>query len=148
MHNLPFPIIRAAERRSNTGWILCAAGGMSIFGLVLLWIVLVVLIAEVNAFLEFVLGLGIFAPFYVAALPRLENFILRGRKMRAPCALDILSKGNRAPVVLLWSFDDHDLIDPSFQATYQIAPGRYEDRLVKALRPIGPAVALGRQDCT
>jgi hypothetical protein len=46
--------------------------------------------------------------------------------------------------VLLRSFDDDDLIDPSFPATYQIAPGRYENRLIKALSAIGPAVALGR----
>lgn len=76
--------------------------------------------------------------------PYLEILILRGRKTRAPRALEILSSDDQALVVLLRSFDDDDLIDPSFHATTQIVPGRYEERLIKALHPIGPTVALGR----
>jgi len=145
MHNLSFPIIRPDERRSVAGWMLSAAGWFSIIGFVLLWTFMMGLIMDANAFVVYIVGLGmIFALFYVAAFPRLVNLILRGRKMRAPRALDILSSGDQTPVVLLRSFDDDDLIDPSFSATTQIAPGRYEERLVKALRFIGPAVALGR----
>lgn len=139
MHNLPFPIVRVDERRPAAGWV-------SIFGFVLLWIALIVRTTDVYVVVGIVLGLGILAVFYVAAFPRLANLILRGRKLRAPRALDILSSGDRPPVVLLRSFDDDDLIDPTFPATYHIAPGRYEERLVKALRPIGLTVALGRPE--
>jgi hypothetical protein len=126
---------------------LSAAGWFSILGFSVLCIAALGLIEDLNAFQGFLLGLGIvavFAAFYTIAFPRLANLILRGRRMRAPRALDVLSRGDRAPVVLLRCFDDDDLIDPSFPGTYSIAPGRYEDRLVKALRRIGPAVALGR----
>src|SRR5712692_5475941 len=98
MHNLSFPIIRPDERRSVAGWMLSAAGWFSIIGFVLLW----TLIMDANAFVVYIVGLGmIFALFYVAAFPRLVNLILRGRKMRAPRALDILSSGDQTPVVLL-----------------------------------------------
>src|SRR6266481_2970767 len=113
MHNLPFPIIRPDERRSVAGWMLSAAGWFSIIGFGLLWTFMLGLITDENAFVVYILGLGmIFALFYVAAFPRLVNLILRGRKMRAPRALDILSSGDQTPVVLLRSFDDDDLIDP------------------------------------
>ncbi len=146
MHNLPFPVVRVDERRIAVGWVLSAAGWVSILGFVPLSIGLILPIMDVHPFPGFILGLGIFALFYVAAFPRVVNLVLRGRKMRARRALDILSSGDRPAVVLLRSFNDDDLIDPTFPATYQIAPGRYEERLVKALRPIGPAVALGRPE--
>ncbi|HMD87288.1 MAG TPA: hypothetical protein VKO18_21580 [Terriglobia bacterium] len=145
MPDLPFPIIRTDERRSALGWMLSVAGWFSIFGgfFMAFWLA-VRLIEDANPFVGFILGLGLLAAFYVLAFPRLVKLTIRGRKMRAPRALDILSSGDRALVVLLRSFDDDDLIDPSFPATYHLAPGRYEERLVKALRLVGPAVALGR----
>jgi hypothetical protein len=51
-------------------------------------------------------------------------------------------RGDRPAVALLRSFYD----DPMFPATSHIAPGRYEELLVNALRSIGPAVALGQRE--
>jgi len=84
----------------------------------------------------------------LAAISRLMIVILRGQKLRAPRALEVLASDERAPVVLLRSFDDDDLIDPSpsynVWFAYHVAR-RYEDHLVKALRPIGPARRLVEQ---
>jgi hypothetical protein len=140
---LPFPTIRVAERRVTAGWLVSAAGWMSIYGCVLAIVVLMGLMINADGVGGAVPGFGIFAAFYIFAFPRLVKLIVRGRRMRAPRALDILSRADQPYVVLLRSFDDDDLIDPSFPATAHIAPGRYEERLVNALRPIGPTVALG-----
>lgn len=147
MYNLPFPVIRSDERRFALGWTLSAIGWFSIFSgfSVCFWLA-IRFTTDLNLFLGFILAIGILASFYTVAFPRLVTLILRGRKMRAPRALDIVSSGGHAFVVLLRSFEDDDLIDPLLPATYQIAPGRYEERLVKALRLIGPAVALGRPE--
>jgi len=88
----------------------------------------------------FVLSMALFFPI----LPALVGLIASGRRMRALPADELLRNEKRAPIVLLRSFTDDDLIDPTFTATYKVVPGRYEERLVKALAPLGPVVALGR----
>jgi hypothetical protein len=141
---LPFPIIRAEERRPVAGWLLSSAAWVGLYGSAALWLAVTALIIETKGFIGFVFALGMFGLFYVTVFPRMVRLILRGRKMRSPRANDILSGQSRAPVVLLRSFEDDDLIDPSFPTTSQIAPGRYEERLAKALSAVGPSVALGR----
>lgn len=141
---LPFPIIRAEERRPVAGWFLSSAAWVALYGFVILLLAISALIIDANGFLGFVVGLGILGFFYVTLFPHVVRLILRGRKMRAPRADDILSKRGGPPVVLLRSFEDDDLIDPSFPTISQIAPSRYEEHLTKALRAVGPAVALGR----
>lgn len=144
MPKLPFPVVRVDERRAAAGWFLSAAVWVGLYCFFPLYFVLAARITDEHGFAGFILSLGIFAVF-VAAFPRLLKLIVLGRKMRAPRALDILSSGNQPPVVLLRCFDDDDLMDPTFPAsTFDITPGRYEEHLVKALRPIGLAVALGR----
>ncbi len=143
---LPFPIIRSDERSPAVGWLLSSAAWLGIVGFMLLWFAMMAIIPgeTESPFLVLIGVFGIFFAFYFTAFPWFVNLAYRGRRMRAPSAVDILSSGEQAPVVLLRSFDDDDLIDPSFSATTQIFPGRYEERLVEGLRRIGPVLALGR----
>jgi hypothetical protein len=83
-------------------------------------------------------------PLVFLAFPGLIGLVARGRRMRALPADELLRREGRAPVVLLRSFGDDDLIDPTFTATYEVVPGRYEERLVKALAALGPPIAIGR----
>ena len=125
------------------GWLLSSAAWVGLYGSAALWLAVTALIIEAKGFIGFVFALGMFGLFYVTVFPTMVRLILRGRKMRSPRANDILSGQSRPPVVLLRSFEDDDLIDPSFPTTSQIAPGRYEERLAKALSAVGPSVALG-----
>jgi len=141
---LPFAVIRADERRPVAGWMMSGAAWLGIAGAVVVWFAALLLSPTENGSpLLAIVVIAIPLVFYFTAFPWFVNLARRGRRMRAPSALEVLS-GERAPVVLLRSFDDDDLIDPSFSATTQIFPGRYEERLVRALRRIGPVVALGR----
>lgn len=94
-------------------------------------------------------GIGIFGCGSLvlgALMPSMVSLIDRGRRMRSLPA-DQLLRRRGAPVLLLLllrSFNDDDLVDPTFLPTYHVIPGRYENRFVKALAPLGPAVALGR----
>lgn len=83
-------------------------------------------------------------PVLFLSMPVFIRLISRGRSMRAMTAMDLLRHDRRPPVVFLRSFDDDDLIDPSFTATNQLVPGRYENKLARVLDSIGPVVALGR----
>lgn len=78
-----------------------------------------------------------------ALIPSMASLIDRGRRMRSLPANELLRRGG-APVLLLRSFNDDDLIDPTFLPTYHVTHGRYENKFVKALVRLGPAVALGR----
>jgi len=92
-------------------------------------------------------GMGVFAVgilFVGALMPSMVGLIDRGRRMRALPAEQMLRRVGAPVVLLLRSFDDDDLVDLTFTTTYQVVPGRYEARLLKALAPLGPAVALGR----
>jgi hypothetical protein len=160
----PFPILQVGKRRPLAGWLLLCIGWVCIFGWCLILFAILSLEMQFISFREVIfLGyrypnepysfLSIFIFFGLAAFCVISFFlvcsraaprlIIRGRRMRAPRATDILSHYSRLPVVLLRSFDDDDLIDPSL-TTPEIAPGRYENRIIKALSAVGPAVALGR----
>jgi hypothetical protein len=145
-NTLPFPTIRCDERRPVAGWFLSSAAWFGLYCFVILVLISIGLLinANANGLLVILLSLALFGVFYVTVFPRVARLIIRGRKMRAPRAVDILSEGRLPLVVLLRSFEDDDLIDPSMAATNQIAPGRYEERIVKALSAVGHAVALGR----
>lgn len=86
--------------------------------------------------------------FLVISLLALSPWSIRrialGRRMRAPRAFDLLQRQSGLPVLLLRSFDDDDLIDASYSATNQTVPARTEERLVAALKGLGPTIALGR----
>ena len=140
---LPFPIEPGHARRLVAGWLMSAAGygalsfciGVFVFGFATSsnrWGVP----AGVGVF---VLGVLLLA----ALMPSLVGLVDRGRRMRAFPA-DELLRGASAPVLLLRSFNDDDLVDLTFTATYRIVPGRYEASLLKTLAALGPAVALGR----
>ncbi len=140
---LPFPVEPGHARRPVAGWLLSAAGHAAMYFAV--GILVIGFAASIQQWGELV-GIGVFGVGILvvgALMPSMVGLIDRGRRMRAlPAEQLLLHVG--APVLLLRSFNDDDLVDPTFTATYQIVPGRYEARLLKALAPLGPAVALGR----
>lgn len=71
------------------------------------------------------------------------SMVRRGRRLRAPDALNKLRKDKRRPALYLRSFGDDQLSDPSARP-YQLSIDSYEDRVVRALNRIGPAIAIGR----
>lgn len=142
--NLPFPIEPGHDRRPLAGWLLSVAGHAGMYVLVGSWIVGFGVTMEFLGELVGLLLLVITMPLPVLILPVFIGLVARGRQMRALPAHELLLREGRAPVVLLRSFSDDDLIDSIFTATYRVVPGRYEDRLIKALAPLGSAVALGK----
>lgn len=143
---LPFPVEPGHDRRPVAGWLLSAAGHAVMYVIVISWIVIYGVAGE---FLGESMGLLLFVitmAIILLILPTMIGLIARGRRMRALPADELLRREERAPVVLLRSFSDDDLIDPTYTATYKFVPGRYEDRLIEALSPLGPAIALGRPE--
>jgi hypothetical protein len=55
-----------------------------------------------------------------------------------------LGNRKRSPVLFIRSFAGDDMLDLSFPVRYRSQLVRYEERLVRALAPIVPAVAVGR----
>jgi len=143
---LPFPVEPGHDRHPVAGWLMSAAGhsGMYVigFGSIVVFGVAGELWGEIVGLLFFVIAIAILS----FLLPTMIGLIARGRRLRALPADELLRREERAPVVLLRSFNDDDLIDPTFTTTYKVVPGRYEDRLVEALAPLGPAIALGRPE--
>jgi len=62
-----------------------------------------------------------------------------GRKKKARLAEDVLSQDGRPPIIYLRSFETDGIQDRGFYASRT-----YEEQLAKALRPMGPFVAIGR----
>jgi hypothetical protein len=71
------------------------------------------------------------------------SMVRRGRRLRAPDALNKLRKDKRPPALYLRSFGDDQLSDPSARP-YQLAIDSYEDRATRALNRIGPPIAIGK----
>jgi hypothetical protein len=69
--------------------------------------------------------------------------VRRGRRLRAPDALNKLRKDKRPPALYLRSFGDDQLPDPSARP-YQLSIASYEDRVTQALNRIGPPIAIGK----
>jgi hypothetical protein len=69
-----------------------------------------------------------------------------GRRMRAVPADRILRDRSTLPVLFLRSFGDDDLVDPTPRMIPMgdFFPRRYEESFERALRPVGPLVAIGR----
>lgn len=67
------------------------------------------------------------------------RIITMGRQLRQEDALVALTRDKRAPILLLRSFLDDTLFDPSVQSGEFIRT-RYEDRLGAALRGLGPVI--------
>ena len=141
---LPFEVAPVRARRPVAGWLTSAAGWSAVFGMTSLWFVLFGAAMESYSELIGVLVFVALAPAVLGAFPWCIRLIARGRRMRARRALELLLRDPRPPVFLLRSFQDDDLIDPSFPATSQTVPVRYESRLAAALHRLGPVIALGR----
>ena len=142
--NLPFPVEPGHRRRPVAGWLLSAVGHIAMYILVGGWFLGWGIALEHWGNLP---GLALFvatAPLIFITFPSMAALVARGRRMRALPALELLQHERQAPVVLLRSVNDDDLIDPSYPATNRVVPDRYENRLIEALVPLGPAVALGR----
>lgn len=143
--NLPFPVLPGHVRRPLAGWILPATANAGMVILILGWLAGIEIVEESWGESASVLWAIILFPLLFLIMPTYVKLIARGRKMRAIPAELVLQR-NQAPVVLLRSFNDDDMIDPSYPITNEVVPGRYEDRLIKALAPLGPAIALGRPE--
>jgi hypothetical protein len=115
-----------------------------LIGFTILCVVALIYCAEGGELVAAAVLLGTFVFFYVVILPRIVKTILRGRQMRARRAIEALRDSKKSPVLLIRSFADDDLIDPAIPTTSRVTPGRYEESLVRALAPIGPAISLGR----
>ncbi len=138
------PVEPVHKRRPLAGWWLSFSGYIGIFAITMIWLASGALAMEgLGEFVGFMWYL-LTIPVLLLAMPVVVRLIARGRSMRAMTAQELLEHDQRSPVVFLRSFDDDDLIDPSFTATYQLVPGRYESMLTKVLASIGPVVALGR----
>lgn len=141
---LPFPVEPGHRCRPVAGWLLSAAGHTAMYVLVGGWFLGWGIALELWGNLP---GLALFVitvPLIFLVFPSMAALVARGRRMRALPAFELLQRERQAPVVLLRSFNDDDLIDPSYPATNRVVPDRYENRLIEALAPLGPAVALGR----
>jgi hypothetical protein len=81
----------------------------------------------------------------LAALPFGAQVVIYGRRMRAMDAVTLLSRDHRAPVLVLRSFDDEDLPDPTFRGGKRnpFIPQRYEEQIVSVLGRIGPVISIG-----
>lgn len=141
---LPFSVVPPPARQPVAGWFTSAAGWSIALGTVSVWLILCGVAMEFFGEITGFVLLVALSPAVVAIFPWSIRLIAKGRQMRAERALELLARDPRPPVLFLRSFQDDDLIDPSFPATNQIVPVRYESRLVKSLKTLGPAVALGR----
>ena len=139
---LPFPILQPLARRVVVGWILELTIWVTFLCLLLIWFSATIYLVAMNSSLSLIIDFGGGAILLVI-YPYIVNSIITAREMRARRAEEILSDPNEALVVLIRSFADDDLIDPAGGVSLEIR-SRYEKALVKALAPIGPAVALGR----
>ncbi|MDH3760230.1 MAG: hypothetical protein OEU50_04555 [Gammaproteobacteria bacterium] len=138
------PVEPIHKRRPIAGWWLSFSGYLGIIATTAVWLVSGALAMEgLGELLGFIWYL-VTMPVLFLAMPVVIRLISRGRSMRAMTAQDLLKQDSRSAVVFLRSFDDDDLIDPSFTATNQLVPGRYENKLTRVLASIGPVVALGR----
>lgn len=141
---LPFPVEPGHDRRAVAGWLLSAAGHAVMYVVVGGWMVGLGVTKELWGGPVGVVLWFATIPLLFLIHPGSVGLIARGRRLRALAAEEVLRRDERPPVLLLRSFSDDDLIDPTYTITYQVVPGRYEDRLVSALTPLGPVVALGR----
>lgn len=141
---LPFPVEPGHDRRPVAGWLISSAGHAGMYLSVIVWLLGSGFAGELWGEGAGLLLFVITMPPIFLIFPAMIGLVARGRRMRALPAEELLRREGRAPVVLLRSFSDDDLIDPTYTATYKVVPGRYEDRLIAALAALGPAVALGR----
>jgi hypothetical protein len=65
----------------------------------------------------------------------------RGRRLRTVDARFLLKRPGEGPVLLLRSFDDEELVDPRPLDLFQ---RRYEEKLSRALKQLGPVITVGR----
>lgn len=149
MTALPFDTLPPPPYRPLTGaWLQGLGGAMIGLGLVLPAAIAIVLApagefetvsSAVVFFIVFIssfIGLGLVGVVLFAS----------GRQMRALPAAELLRRDPRPPVLFLRSFDDDDLIDPTPRMVPMgdWFPRRYEESLAKALRAVGPMIAIGR----
>lgn len=79
----------------------------------------------------------------LAAGPFSVRLIEIGRRLRVRDAISLLEKDQRKPVVLLRSFADETIYDPSMNFGLHFVRTRYEENLCNALRQLGPVIAIG-----
>ena len=80
----------------------------------------------------------------VLCLPLAPHLLRRGRRLRVESAVDVLREDRRPPVLLLRSFEDDDLVNPTPRFFWFLGRRRYEADLAKVLRRVGPPITIGR----
>jgi hypothetical protein len=125
------------------GWASVVLGTISIFAILLSFE------SEVS-WLSNVVVRWFYYVFWILALvnaPFSIRFINRGRRLLEKDALALLQQDKRPPVLLLRSFEDDTLYDPSIRPVsfrLRFARSRYEESLDRALRSLGPVITIGR----
>jgi hypothetical protein len=151
--NVPFKLAPFPVRRPATGWLLIAAGWAILLTplvlIVALWLMIAVIYLSalapprpderIFAVATVALVLGT-----LVAFPLAPYLLRRGRRLRAPSALELLRSDSRPPVLLLRSFQDEDLENPTPRLFYILGRQRYEEALARALSAIGPPISIGQ----
>jgi hypothetical protein len=143
---LPFEIVRLPRRRVVLGLATSAAGYLAAAGVIMGGIALLGLEGdshEGSVSPLWALGFVGWVGSLVLAGVLAQRVDARGRKMRQWDALSALQRDLRPPVLFLRSFDDDDIYDLTGR-TGRIGLHRGEDNLCKALRRVGPVIAIGR----
>ena len=147
--DLPFATLPPPRTRPVLGGVLMAAGLLAIVVSFFAPIALSFVIDSPSiedAMIDAPLTTLPIIAFSVGALFIGVSLIGVGRRLRiAPAALKLLQQGI-SPVLFLRSFDDDDLIDPTppMIPLGDFFPRRYEESFERALRRIGPMIAIGR----
>jgi hypothetical protein len=142
----PFEIVSLPRRRLVLGLATTAAGYLAATGIVICGIALLGLerdSQEISIFPLWILGYALWVGSLVFAGTLAQRLDARGRRMRQWDALSALQRDRRPPVLFLRSFDDDDIHDLTGR-TGRIGLHRGEENLCRALRRLGPVVAIGR----
>lgn len=117
---------------------------MVLYGIPTLWLLVAALSGDAFGAAAPLLTIVLMVITLLVLSPWSLRKIAFGRRMRAPRAIELLQRHPGSAVLLLRSFDEDDLIDTSYSAINRTVPARTEERLVAAMRTLGPTIALGR----
>lgn len=138
------------KRRPTLGFLIYSFGWVLVFlGTVSIFAILLSLDSGVPWFTNPIL-IGAYYFFWILALlfcPFSVRIMQRGRRLFKEDALSLLQRDKRAPILLLRSFEDDTLYDPSIRPiSFRIRfnRSRYEESLSRAFQSLGPFVTIGK----
>jgi hypothetical protein len=127
----PFKPIPKKKRRLLLGFIVSGAG----FVIAMAPVILIIILGNYWSWYSFLMVLA-----SIFAICPWGVFLYRiGDRMRLRPAVSLLERDGRRPVIFLRSFHDEYVQDRTAPSSY-----RYEEVLCKALKAMGPPIAIGR----